>query len=84
VAALAPLRIGLALHVGELAYGNIGGSNRLDFTAIGGAVNIAARLEALTSKLGKALIVSEDFSRITSAPIRSGQRCDASRATTLI
>lgn len=65
VAALAPLRIGLALHVGELAYGNIGGSNRLDFTAIGEAVNVAARLEGLTSKLGTALVFSEDFARLT-------------------
>jgi adenylate cyclase len=64
--ALAPLDIGLALHVGELAYGNIGGSNRLDFTAIGAAVNIAARLEGLTAKLGKTLVVSEDFARMTS------------------
>lgn len=66
VAALAPLRIGLALHVGELAYGNIGSSNRLDFTAIGPAVNIAARLEGLTSKLGRALVVSEDVARLAS------------------
>jgi adenylate cyclase len=65
VAELAPLRIGLALHVGELAYGNIGGSNRLDFTAIGATVNVAARLEGLTSKLGRPLIMSEDFARMT-------------------
>jgi adenylate cyclase len=65
IAALAPLRLGLALHVGELAYGNIGGSNRLDFTAIGAAVNVAARLEGLTSKLGKSLVFSEEFARIT-------------------
>jgi adenylate cyclase len=66
VAALAPLRIGLALHVGELAYGNIGGSHRLDFTAIGPAVNLASRLEGLTSKLSRPLVVSEELARITS------------------
>lgn len=32
---VAPLRFGVALHVGEVGYGNIGGANRLDFTAIG-------------------------------------------------
>src|SRR5260370_3129640 len=34
------LRFGLALHVGEVLYGNIGGGNRLDFTCIGPAVNL--------------------------------------------
>jgi adenylate cyclase len=66
VAALPPLRIGVGLHVGELAYGNIGGSNRLDFTAIGPAVNLAARLEGMTSKLGRSLVVSDDLARLTS------------------
>ena len=64
VAALAPLRIGLALHVGELAYGNIGSANRLDFTAIGPAVNLAARLEGVCGRLGRTLVVSEEFSRL--------------------
>src|SRR3984885_7365986 len=36
-------RFGLALHVGRILYGNIGGGNRLDFTCIGPAVNLAAR-----------------------------------------
>jgi adenylate cyclase len=66
VAALAPLRIGLALHVGELAYGNVGSSHRLDFTAIGPAVNLTSRLEGLTSKLARPLVVSEELARITS------------------
>jgi adenylate cyclase len=60
-----PIQIGLALHVGEIQYGNIGGSSRLDFTAIGPAVNLAARLETLTSPLGKRLLVSEAFSQLT-------------------
>ncbi|HEX7603827.1 MAG TPA: adenylate/guanylate cyclase domain-containing protein [Polyangiaceae bacterium] len=61
-----PLQFGLALHVGDIAYGNIGGANRLDFTAIGSAVNLAARLEGLTGKLGKALVVSEALAAHTS------------------
>lgn len=68
IEALPPLRIGLALHVGELAYGNIGGSNRLDFTAIGPAVNVAARLEGLTSRLGKKLVFSEELARLSKRP----------------
>lgn len=55
-----PLAFGLALHVGEIAYGNVGGSNRLDFTAIGSSVNLAARLEGLTGKLARPLVVSAE------------------------
>jgi adenylate cyclase len=58
------LHFGLALHVGEFAYGNIGGASRLDFTAIGPAVNLAARLEGLTSKLVRRIVVSSDFAEI--------------------
>lgn len=65
IAKIAPLRIGVALHVGELAYGNIGGSNRLDFTAIGPSVNLAARLEGVASKLGRTLVLSEEIARLT-------------------
>ena len=55
------IRFGLALHVGEVMYGNIGGGNRLDFTCIGPAVNLAARLEKVASKLGEAVVASADF-----------------------
>ena len=55
------IRFGLALHVGEVMYGNIGGGNRLDFTCIGPAVNLAARLEKVASKLGETIVSSADF-----------------------
>jgi adenylate cyclase len=55
------IRFGLALHVGDVMYGNIGGGNRLDFTCIGPAVNLAARLEKVASKLGETIVVSADF-----------------------
>jgi adenylate cyclase len=57
----APIRFGLALHVGEVMYGNIGGGNRLDFTCIGPAVNLAARLEKVAAKLGEAIVASAAF-----------------------
>jgi adenylate cyclase len=57
----APIRFGLALHVGEVMYGNIGGGNRLDFTCIGPAVNLAARLEKVAAKLGETIVASADF-----------------------
>ena len=56
-------RFGLALHTGEVMYGNIGGSNRLDFTCIGPAVNLAARLEKVAAKLGATIVASADFAR---------------------
>jgi adenylate cyclase len=66
-----PMQFGLALHIGEISYGNIGGASRLDFTAIGPAVNIAARLEALTAKLGKRLVLSEDFAKHVDRPLEN-------------
>jgi adenylate cyclase len=56
---------GLALHVGNVLYGNIGGSNRLDFTCIGPAVNLAARMEKLTGGLGREVVASVEFARHT-------------------
>jgi adenylate cyclase len=55
------LRFGLALHVGDVLFGNIGSGNRLDFTTIGPAVNLAARLEKLAGRLGRTILASEDF-----------------------
>lgn len=58
-------RFGVALHVGKLLYGNIGGGNRLDFTCIGPAVNLAARLEKLTSRLRRTIVASEAFAAMS-------------------
>lgn len=66
-----PVRLGLALHLGEVAYGNIGGAGRLDFTCIGPAVNMAARLEGVSSKLGHPLVVSAEVARHTTRSVRS-------------
>jgi adenylate cyclase len=57
------LRFGLALHIGEVLYGNIGGGNRLDFTCIGPAVNLAARIEKLTGQLARVILASKEFAR---------------------
>ena len=57
------IRFGLALHLGEVLYGNIGSGNRLDFTCIGPAVNLAARLEKLAASLGRTIILSADFAQ---------------------
>lgn len=57
----APLNYGIGVHVGDVMYGNIGSTTRLDFTVIGPAVNMASRLEALTKQLGKPVLLSSAF-----------------------
>jgi adenylate cyclase len=57
------IRFGIALHVGEVLYGNIGGGNRLDFTCIGPAVNLAARIEKIAGKLGRTIVASAEFAQ---------------------
>ena len=63
------VRFGLALHIGEVLYGNIGSGNRLDFTCIGPAVNLAARLEKLAAGLGRTIILSADFAQQSRADL---------------
>jgi adenylate cyclase len=57
------VRFGLALHIGDVLYGNIGSGNRLDFTCIGPAVNLAARLEKLAGRLGRTIVTSQEFAK---------------------
>lgn len=65
------LRHSMALHVGSVLYGNIGSAKRLDFTAIGPAVNLTARLESLARDLGRDLLVSATFASHSPAPLVS-------------
>jgi len=67
----APLRVGIGLHLGEVFYGNVGATDRLDFTAIGPAVNLTSRLEGLTKRLDRQLLVSDDFARACKEPLVS-------------
>jgi adenylate cyclase len=57
----AELRAGIGLHVGDIMYGNVGSADRLDFTAIGPAVNLAFRLEDLTKELKRPVLASRAF-----------------------
>ena len=66
---LPPLPFGVALHLGEMLWGNIGAADRLDFTAIGPAVNLVSRLEGLCRPLDKAVLVSGAFAAETTAPL---------------
>lgn len=61
------IECGIALHVGEVIYGNVGGQNRLDFTVIGPAVNLASRIEALTRDLKRPILVSDSVAALSEA-----------------
>ncbi|HZR72134.1 adenylate/guanylate cyclase domain-containing protein [Bradyrhizobium sp.] len=63
----APLNFGIGVHVGDVMYGNIGSSARLDFTVIGPAVNMASRLETLTKQVGKNVLLSHAFADLVKA-----------------
>ncbi|MBB3543483.1 adenylate/guanylate cyclase domain-containing protein [Rhizobium sp. BK399] len=52
------LPFGIAVHFGEILWGNVGAADRLDFTAIGPAVNLVSRLEGLCKPLGHSVLVS--------------------------
>jgi len=55
---LPSLEFGAALHLGEILWGNVGAADRLDFTAIGPAVNLVSRLEGLCRPLGRIVLIS--------------------------
>jgi adenylate cyclase len=64
------MTLDVALHVGDVLYGNVGSGQRLDFTIIGPAVNEAARLENLCGVLGVPMVVSRRFVEALAAPER--------------
>ena len=61
----------MALHAGDVLYGNIGAANRLDFTVIGPAVNLVSRVEAIAKTLEQPIVVTDDFVRCYGEPMRS-------------
>jgi len=61
-----PLRFALALHLGEVTYGNVGAAQRLDFTVIGPAANEAARVAELCKELGHPVLATESMAQFLS------------------
>lgn len=67
-AGLPEIDFGVALHVGKVIYGNVGTEKRIDFTATGPAVGMAARVEALTRDVGHPLLATQDFADLCPEP----------------
>jgi adenylate cyclase len=61
--------VDIALHVGEVLYGNVGAADRLDFTVIGPAVNEVVRMEKLCEPLSRQILFSSRFAE-------AAGRCD--------
>jgi adenylate cyclase len=59
-----PLEIGIGISSGKVLVGSVGGGGRLDFTAIGDAVNVASRVEAATRVTGDPILLSEATKRL--------------------
>ena len=66
---LPPLPFGAALHFGDMLWGNVGAADRLDFTAIGPAVNLVSRLEGLCKPLGRTVLISGALAVETTMPL---------------
>lgn len=60
-AAKQTLDFGIGMHLGEVVYGNIGASERLDFTVVGSAVNEASRIEGMCRPLQRKVLMSNTF-----------------------
>lgn len=62
---LKPFVTRFGIHVGEAVVGNVGSTERMNYTALGNTVNLAARLEGLNKEFGTTILVSEDVYRRT-------------------
>ena len=72
----APIEFGLGLHLGSVTHANVGSPDRLSFNVVGPAVNMTARIQEMTKETGVPLLLSDNFARLISRPLRSVGRFD--------
>ena len=66
-----PIAIGVGVNTGWAVIGNMGSSTRFDFSAIGDAVNIAARLESSTKEVGVDILIGENTAQKSKFKLKS-------------
>ena len=79
---LDPVALGIGLHLGKIFFGKVGAEDRLDFPAVGPAVNLAFRLEALTKRFGSPIVVSAEFAAACPAAMKQSGRHALGRSET--
>lgn len=70
-AGLDAIRFGIALHLGEVMFGNVGALDRLTFSAFGQAVNEVSRLDQLTKTLKENMVASDEVASRIDHPVRA-------------
>lgn len=68
------LKMGIGVHAGEAVVGNIGGDERVSYTALGDSVNTASRIESITKKYGARIVISEEVATAVTGKLREGWR----------
>ena len=79
-----PIDIGIGVHSGELIAGNIGAPQRMEYTVVGDTVNVCSRIEGLTKRLGKRILLSDataelagdgfELEELDTLPVKGRQR----------
>ncbi len=71
---LEPIKLSVGIHYGDVVLGDIGSARRLEFATLGDAVNVSARLEAMTRELDTQVVVSDAF--ITAIKMTKGDEAN--------